>query len=140
MKLDERIKRKIAQCYRDGGFDSEAMVILIDYVEDFNLAKWNDWLANDTEFADYIANCRILAQAFWERMLREKGLNGEIALPAWYAAVKGQGMKQYDEKQAPVAPSGNVTINLIQDARSRIDAPMVVKEALGMIIEGNANG
>lgn len=138
MQLNQAQADHIAGIYFEGGYDSEIESYLM--TEGFPIGYFASEYDSNPKFKLLIDACRIHARAFWERLLRQNVGNKSFNVPAWLNAVKGHSMTIYAEKQVPVAPGGNVTINLIQDARARLDAPLVVKEALGMIIEGNSNG
>lgn len=124
MLIIDATKREIVALYKLGGFDSEAIAVLCAQVQGFHPHHFAEWLASDEEFRLFIEDCRVLAQAWYERKLRESIESGKsFPLPAWYAAVKGQGMGQYAEDKQPLLQVNNYESFIL--AAERAQRPLI---------------
>lgn len=101
--MNQEQANHIAAIYFEGGYDSEIESYLM--TEGFPLGYFANEYENNPKFKLLIDACRIHARAFWERMLRQNVGNKSFNVPAWVMAVRGQAMRQYEDK-------GGNTINI----------------------------
>lgn len=111
----------ITDLYSVGGSDVEVKSLICSWRGSISNDLWDRWIKEEPEFSETIKKGKLLSEAWWVKIGREKLSDNRFNYTGWYMQMKNRfGWRDRTE----VEHSGEMTLNDKEEARHKLAAAM----------------